>query len=95
LLRDLLRTRLPKEIVREKKLGFTPPLTVWLKGGLYDWAADVLGGQAFADLNVVRPAMALQYLQTHREGGADHNRFLWPCVMLGLWAERAKESRIG
>jgi len=87
LLRDALRDRLPGSILREKKKGFTPPLSVWLKSGLHDWALEVLTSRAFADMNMVVPSAAIGYLRDHQRGKADHNRFLWSCVMLGLWAE--------
>ncbi len=87
LYRQTLASRLPAAIVRGKKKGFTAPIASWLKKGLYDWASDMLQSHSFQDLGIVSSKGAMRFLEGHRRGEADHNRLLWCCLMLALWAE--------
>ena len=42
ILRDILAEKLSKNIYARKKQGFEPPLNLWLKGALKDWAYEII-----------------------------------------------------
>jgi len=85
--RRLLKERLPREVITGRKKGFTPPVPAWFRGPLHDWAVSVFHSRALADLGIIRPAGALEFLEEHTRGRADHSRMLLCCLMLGLWAQ--------
>ena len=89
LYRRTLASRLPQKVLRGKKKGFTPPMSAWLQASLYEWARETLLQPNFLALGIINPQGAMAFLEEHRRGRADHNRLLWACVMLGLWAENS------
>ena len=42
ILRDILSKKFSSKIYARKKQGFEPPLDLWLKGPLKDWAYDIV-----------------------------------------------------
>jgi asparagine synthase (glutamine-hydrolysing) len=89
LYRRVLASRLPQKVLRGKKKGFTPPMSAWLQSNLYAWARETLLNPNFLALGIINPQGAMTFLEEHRRGRVDHNRLLWVCVMLALWAEIA------
>ena len=42
ILRDILSKKFSSKIYSRRKQGFEPPLDIWLKGPLKDWAYDIV-----------------------------------------------------
>ena len=90
ILRRIARRRLPPEILRAPKHGFTAPVGSWLAGP--DGAAQlddcVRADSAVAswiDRGRLRALSA-----DHRQGRADHSALLWAVLLLERWAERER-----
>ncbi len=79
---------LPRGIVQRRKRGLSVPLSGWLRGPLYEWAAERVGSTRLAVAGVERGA-ALALLSEHRSRKADHARALWTLIVLGEWLEWA------
>lgn len=82
-MRHLAAQRLPREIVEQKKSGFSIPAAQWLRGQLKGMAHDaIFTGQIhdYLERNALR-----RLWDEHQTGSRDHSVFLWAVMMLGLW----------
>jgi asparagine synthase (glutamine-hydrolysing) len=84
-LRRLLTTVLPAELMDRPKMGFGPPLAEWLRGPLQPWADDLLDRdslrrQGFLDVDQVRRTW-----ERHLTGRRDHTREVWHLLMFQAW----------
>jgi asparagine synthase (glutamine-hydrolysing) len=88
LLRQLARRRLPAELARMPKHGFSAPVAEWLAGpcaGMFE--DEVLGSRA-----AVRSLIDVDHVRTlfeaHRAGRRNYAGALWSVWMLARWWER-------
>jgi asparagine synthase (glutamine-hydrolysing) len=91
ILRDLLYQMVPQHLVDRPKSGFNPPLGNWLRGGLRDWAHDLLLSARVADILNVNNSRKL--LETHIEGRFDLSSRVWPLLTVAAWADRRNCGR--
>jgi asparagine synthase (glutamine-hydrolysing) len=75
---------LPKSIIYRRKRGLSVPLSLWLRGPLYDWTLSRVGSDRLAEVGLNVPA-ALELLEEHRQRQADHARALWALIVLSEW----------
>jgi asparagine synthase (glutamine-hydrolysing) len=85
-----LADRLPREIRKRGKHGFTAPFGQWFRGPLREWVEDLLAptrlaGELF-DVVAVRALVG-----HHLAGRADHAKLLWALLVLQAW--RAETGR--
>lgn len=88
LLREMLYTRVPRELVDRPKAGFAIPVGRWLRGGLREWAEselsrNALGRSGLLDVNVIRDRWA-----QHCSGKRDHETLLWNVLIFQAWQQR-------
>src|SRR5205085_2829474 len=82
LLRRLADARLPADILKLPKHGFTAPIGRWLAGSCADRFCDeVLGRDAYVR-TVLDTRLIEGRLAEHRSGRADHSFELWAVWML-------------
>ncbi|HUB95465.1 MAG TPA: asparagine synthase (glutamine-hydrolyzing) [Stellaceae bacterium] len=97
-LREALYRRVPRALVDRPKQGFEPPLARWLRGGLKDWADDLLSPERLRRHGIVAPSVIVQRWTAHRAGRRNWARAIWPVLVLEAWlAERDRTplSRTG
>jgi asparagine synthase (glutamine-hydrolysing) len=87
LIADALERHVPAEFFRRPKMGFTAPISLWLRRELYELTSDTLLGEASRRRAIVDRAVVERLLREHREG-IDHTRGLWTLLMLELWYQR-------
>jgi asparagine synthase (glutamine-hydrolysing) len=75
---------LPRDIVHRKKRGLSVPLSIWLRGPLYEWAESRLSCPGIDAVGIDRRA-AVCLLEEHRDRKVDHARTIWTLVVLGEW----------
>jgi asparagine synthase (glutamine-hydrolysing) len=75
---------LPRSIIYRRKRGLSVPLSLWLRGPLYDWALSRVGSGRLADVGINVEA-AVKLLEEHRRREADHARALWSLIVLCEW----------
>jgi asparagine synthase (glutamine-hydrolysing) len=88
-LREVLYRMVPKKLVDRPKAGFQAPLGAWLRGGLKDWAYDLLGSAAVAEVLAVDRTREL--LNLHNEGRHDLSARIWPMLSIAAWAQKRQE----
>jgi asparagine synthase (glutamine-hydrolysing) len=91
-LRRALEEVVPPQIVNRPKLGFPVPTRVWLKSVMYDWARDIIGSSGAGEL--LDLPYALNLLDAHRRGDADHSRKIWTVLVFCVWHSIYVEGRI-
>jgi asparagine synthase (glutamine-hydrolysing) len=84
LLKAAARTLLPAAIIDRPKLGFNPPLGVWLKGELAPLLADRLTPTRMAALGLEWKPVARLLAEQH-SGRRDHALKLWALLVADAW----------
>ena len=92
-LRRLLARYVPPKIVQRPKTGFGFPVGEWLRGGLRDWAEDLLLNSKLREDGFFDAAEVGRLWQTHIDGKRDLALELWPILMFQAW--RRREPRLG
>ena len=82
LMKRALESRLPKEILYRRKMGFVTPISEWLRGPLAGEAAAIARGSALAELGWFDLNALTSLAEDHRHGRSDHGRLLWQMLML-------------
>ena len=75
---------LPRGIVHRRKRGLSVPLKQWLRGPLYQWAQELLASDLLGRAGIQKRA-ALELLEEHCAGRADHARLIWALLVLAEW----------
>ncbi|MBM3777540.1 MAG: asparagine synthase (glutamine-hydrolyzing) [Acidimicrobiia bacterium] len=93
LLRAVAERRLPADLLRLPKHGFSAPVGAWLRGayaGMFqDQVLDRPGLASLVDVRVVR-----RLFDEHRAGRADHGQALWTIWMLERWEEVSSRAEM-
>jgi asparagine synthase (glutamine-hydrolysing) len=82
LLKRALASRLPREILDRRKMGFVTPVSAWFRGPLAAEAAAVARSAALAETGWFDADAIAGFAEAHRSGRADHGRLLWQLLML-------------
>jgi len=75
-LREVLFKYVPKSLVERPKMGFSIPLSSWLKNELRDWADDLLN-RISLDSDLLNKRLVDQLWKEHLSGQRDHTDRLW------------------
>lgn len=86
LLKAVARKVLPAEIVDRPKLGFNPPMGLWLKHDLKNLVAERLTEARMEKLGLSWPAVRA-LLDEQRRGVRDNALKVWSLLVLDAWAE--------
>jgi len=92
ILKAVARRLLPTAIVDRPKLGFNPPMGLWLKGELAPMVAERLTPARVADLGLEPKAVA-GLLAEHRGGRRDLALKVWALLVLERWWAAQQFSR--
>jgi asparagine synthase (glutamine-hydrolysing) len=88
LLRRLARARIPPEVLRRPKHGFTAPIAAWLAGPYAElFRSEVLESASKTSKWLDRREVARLFAE-HRARRADHSYVLWAVWMLERWARQ-------
>lgn len=82
-LREILQEYIPASLFERPKMGFSVPVSEWLKGPLREWAEDLLNDSDFP--SIIDPKPIRQTWQDHLEARANHQNALWTILMLQSW----------
>lgn len=85
LLRRCMRDRLPKDTLRRKKLGFNPPLGVWMNTRLKPLLDDFLSERRIKDRGYFEPRPIQAMIHDHRAGRRDYTWHLWALLLFEQW----------
>jgi asparagine synthase (glutamine-hydrolysing) len=94
LLRQALRTYLPAETLRRRKVGFTVPIGPWFRKPLQSLVADLVLSPEARARGYFNPSAMEQFVREHFDGVRDRQKQLWTLVNFELWCRQQKaESR--
>ena len=92
LLRQIARRRLPPELARLPKRGFSAPIGAWIAGPCAPmFEHDVCRRGARVE-RIIDTAYVRHLFDAHRTGRAEHGQALWTVWMLARWFEKAAVS---
>jgi len=86
MLRDLVATDLPPEVLRSPKRGFSVPLGQWWRNGARKQIREGLFPLHPALRPFLNESVAAELLEEHQAGRANHAQRLWNLWVLNEWA---------
>lgn len=72
---------LPRDVLYRPKMGFSVPLTAWLRGPLKDRVRLALLGERMRDCGYFNPVTLRRLVDEHNSGLRDHATALWMLLM--------------
>ncbi len=88
LLKQLLRDRVPPQVLSQKKMGFVLPLARWLCGDLRELLCDTLSSDRLRRSGYFEPVAVEQLISRHLARREDHGKTLWGLLVFQLWLDR-------
>ncbi len=88
LLKELMKDKLPREIVYRPKRGFGAPVGRWLAGPLSGFLRETLSEENVQRAGVFKPEYVSRLVNDHIGRKYDHRKKLWNLVVFQLWWER-------
>jgi asparagine synthase (glutamine-hydrolysing) len=76
---------LPESFFRRRKMGFSPPLTVWFRNELRSFVEDTLSKSAIGEVGVFRYPAVRQLLDAHFACRANCDNQIWALITFMLW----------
>ncbi len=75
----------PEELVSRRKMGFSVPVSHWIRGDLGKAVRDVLLEKRTHERGYFRPASVERLLDEHDRGTWDHGHKIWSLLCLEFW----------
>ena len=88
ILKEAVRKWIPEEVVRRRKIPFTPPIDQWLRSELTSHVREVLLSSDSACNMYFEPATVGAMIDDHVSGRHDHKRALLSLLVFELWHEQ-------
>ena len=85
LLKELMRGRLPQNIIDSSKKGFGIPVARWLRGELKSLMLEVLDSKKLAGEGIFQPKTVELLISEHLSGKKDNRKLLWTLMAFELW----------
>jgi asparagine synthase (glutamine-hydrolysing) len=85
---------LPKKILKQRKQGFTIPISAWLRGGLGDLAGSILLSDSLEKRGLFRRDVLKWMLKEHRNGTQEFGHRIWSIVVFETWARLFLDMKI-
>jgi asparagine synthase (glutamine-hydrolysing) len=84
-LRRAVRDLLPEGFFQRRKMGFSPPMTVWFRGDLRSYVEDTLSERAIRDAGVFQYKAVRRLLDDHFARRANYDNQIWALIVFVLW----------
>jgi asparagine synthase (glutamine-hydrolysing) len=91
LLKKALRSRLPKEVLHRRKVGFAVPVGPWFRKPLRSFVADLLLSSDARTLHYFDRVNRERFVREHFDGVRDRQKQLWALVNFELWQRQRGE----
>ncbi len=85
ILRELMKDKLPPEVIRRRKEGLDIPVHEWLRGPLREMLLETLNRTTVSELGVLAWEPVSNCLTRHLERRANLGYHLWGLMTLVLW----------
>lgn len=83
-LRDVLYNRVPKKLIERPKMGFSVPISEWLRGPLKEWGYNLIFAPERQN-NIFNTENIQQLWLQHISGKRDNSASLWSILMFQAW----------
>jgi len=87
-LKHLMKDRLPKSILRRKKVGFDIPAHEWLRGPLKELLLDAMQEGLAEHKGLFQQGKIQELVQLHLERRINVGYHLWGLLLLFLWMKK-------
>ncbi|MDO8492461.1 MAG: asparagine synthase (glutamine-hydrolyzing) [bacterium] len=87
-LKELMKDKLPKNIVYRKKKGFGIPVSEWLKKDLKPLLLESLGKDKLEKQGIFNPDYVQRIIEEHLFGAKNNRKKLWTLLVFQLWAKK-------
>ena len=84
-LRQVMRDRLPEEILKRPKMGFPVPMGRWLRTDYRNLLEDVVASGRAMERGLFRPDEVRRLCREHLSGVSNHASRLWALLTLEIW----------
>jgi asparagine synthase (glutamine-hydrolysing) len=85
ILRRAVRDLLPDSFFERRKMGFSPPMTVWFRGELRPFVEDTLSETAIRNMGVFNYSGVRRLLDDHFARRANYDNQIWALIVFMLW----------
>jgi len=84
-LRAVLYRYVPRQLIDRPKQGFAVPVAAWLRGGLREWAEELLAEHRLTDQGYWHTKRIRWLWEEHLSGREDYSFELWGILMFQAW----------
>jgi len=88
ILKELMKDKLPKNIIYRKKKGFGIPLTQWLKKDLKNYMLEVLSKEEIIKTNIFNYDFVNKLIKEHLNNKKDNRKILWNLIIFQNWYKK-------
>ena len=85
LLKQAFSDLLPSDIVQRKKVGFSAPISKWLKSDFGKSAEKTILRSSMTEQGLINKSHMVNQFNEHRSGRADHSLHIWTIFNLVSW----------
>jgi asparagine synthase (glutamine-hydrolysing) len=93
ILKEVLNKHIPKALYQKPKSGFTPPISIWLRGPLKEWADALLSPKLLAEDGLFIVEDVRSKWLSHLNGSQDWGNQLWSIVMFQSWKHELQNGK--
>jgi len=86
-LRRILEKYVPKSLTERPKMGFSVPVSMWLRNDLKVWAEDLLFSKPGLSDGYFKEDTLTKIWKQHQSGIFDHSHRLWTVLMYLSWEQ--------
>jgi asparagine synthase (glutamine-hydrolysing) len=90
LLRQVLYQYVPPSLVERPKMGFSVPVGDWLRGGLRQWAGDLLDESRLKQGGYFNAQAVSEMWRSHVRGEQNWSHDLWNVIMFQAWHDHLR-----
>jgi len=88
ILKELMKDKLPKNIVYRKKRGFAIPISEWLKKDLKPLLQETLSRDKLSKQGIFNSDYVEKIIEEHMAGTKNHRQRLWTLFIFQLWHDK-------
>jgi asparagine synthase (glutamine-hydrolysing) len=85
ILRKAMQQRIPEQVLKKPKQGFSIPMKNWLRSSLRPMMTDLLSEDRIHRRDYFNPRTVTSWVQEHLEERVNHSHRLWALVVFELW----------
>jgi asparagine synthase (glutamine-hydrolysing) len=90
--KEAMRGILPEAILRKKKVGFNPPLPIWINNQLKPLVEQLLSPASIKRRGIFQPDAVARLLRDHTQKKRDNALKIWALLMLEVWQRMYLEN---